>query len=109
MPNRETPKIYSEHEIFVNLTPSGSFDKTILEAAACGCVLVIANKSLSGEIDQRIIVKKETPDDIAESINFWLNTRGEEKIAVSNKLQKYVLEKHSLNVLIEKLCTKIKK
>lgn len=107
--NYEAPKIYNEHEIFVNLTPAGSFDKTILEAATCGCVLVTANKSLSGEIDQRMIAEKETPDDVAEKINFWLNVSNEEKITASNKLQKYVLEKHSLNVLIEELCTKIRK
>ena len=29
VPNYETPKIYREHNIYVNLTPSGSFDKTI--------------------------------------------------------------------------------
>ena len=70
VPNYETPKIYNEHEIFVNLTPSGSFDKTILEAAACGCLLVIANRSLSGEIDDRMIAEKETPDDIAKELIF---------------------------------------
>jgi glycosyltransferase involved in cell wall biosynthesis len=109
IPNHETPKIYQNHEIFVNLTPSGSFDKTILEAAICGCILVIANKSLSGEIDERMIIKEETPTNIAERIDFWLNASDEEKRETSEKLQKYVLENHSLNALIEKLCIKIKK
>lgn len=103
IPNYETPKIYSEYEIFVNLTPSGSFDKTILEAVACGCLLVIANKSLSGEVDERMIIEKESPDKIAERINFWLKASGEEKIKNSEKLQEYVIKNHSLNALIEKL------
>jgi len=108
VPNYETPKIYREHDIFVNLTPEGSFDKTILEAAACGCLLVVTNQSLGGEIDEKIIVKKETPTDIAERINFWLKTDREEKNRASEKLQKYVLEKHSLNALIEKFFKEIK-
>lgn len=33
VPNKMTPEIYRGHEIFINLTPSGSFDKTILESA----------------------------------------------------------------------------
>src|SRR3990167_7719636 len=107
VPNYETPKIYNEHSIFVNLTSSGSFDKTILEAAACGCLLVITNKSLSGEIDERIIIKNDTPDNVAESINFWININDEERKETLDKLQKYVLENHSLNALIEKLYKEI--
>jgi glycosyltransferase involved in cell wall biosynthesis len=103
VPNYETPKIYNAYEIFVNLTPSGSFDKTILEAAACGCLLVITNKSLSGDIDERMIMKSEDVKDIAEGIDFWLNVSNEEKVKISEKLQKYVLEKHRLGFLVEKL------
>ncbi len=109
VPNYETPKIYNEHNIFVNLTPSGSFDKTILEAAACGCLLVVANKTLNGEIDDRTIIEKETSENIAEKIKFWLNINKEERKIASEKLQKYVLENHSLNALINKLCITIKK
>lgn len=103
VPNYKTPKIYNEHEIFINLTPTGSFDKTILEAAACGCLPIVANKSLSGEIDERLILKEETPEEIAKTINFWLNMDKGDKINVSRKLQKYVLEKHSLGVLVDKI------
>lgn len=97
--NHETPKIYNEHDIYVNLTPSGSFDKTILEAAACGCLLVITNNSLSGEIDERMIAR-ETSVDIAERIIFWLNINYKERIKATNMLRKYVLETHSLGPLI---------
>ena len=109
VPNYETPKIYSEHNIFVNLTPSGSFDKTILEAAACGCLLVVTNRSLLGEIDEGMIIKDSSPDNVAERIIFWLKISEEDKIKVSEKLQKYVLENHSLSVLIGQLCIEIKK
>jgi glycosyltransferase involved in cell wall biosynthesis len=109
IPNYETPKIYSEHNIFTNLTPSGSFDKTILEAAVCGCLLVTTNQSLSGEIDKRMVVEKENSTIIAERVDFWLNIGDEERKTASGKLQKYVSENHSLDILIDELCTKIKK
>jgi glycosyltransferase involved in cell wall biosynthesis len=109
VPNYETPKIYNEYEIFINLTPTGSFDKTILESAVCGCIPIILNKSLQGEIDDKMIIEKETPESVAEKINFWLNLNSVEKELASKKIQKYVLENHSLNALIEKLCITIKK
>jgi len=41
-------KLYQTHEIYVNMTPAGSFDKTILEALACGCRLRIDNPEAQG-------------------------------------------------------------
>jgi glycosyltransferase involved in cell wall biosynthesis len=38
VPNRDTSRLYSENEIFVNCSPSGMYDKTIFEAAACGAL-----------------------------------------------------------------------
>ncbi|HVW82862.1 MAG TPA: glycosyltransferase [Candidatus Paceibacterota bacterium] len=35
--NAQTPALYRAHAIFVNCSPSGMFDKTLFEAAACGC------------------------------------------------------------------------
>ncbi len=103
VPNYQTPEIYNKHDIFVNLTPSGSFDKTILEATACGCLLVTTNESLSGEVDEKVIAEDKNPNGIAEKINFWINANEDERKNVSQKLQKYVLENHSLNTLINKL------
>ncbi len=47
IPNDQTPDLYRAHEIFVNTTASGSFDKTIFEAAACGCYVLAASKDFA--------------------------------------------------------------
>jgi glycosyltransferase involved in cell wall biosynthesis len=39
------PEVYSEYEICLNLTPSGSFDKTIVEAPSCGTIPLVSNAS----------------------------------------------------------------
>jgi len=39
----EARRLYQSHEFYVNKTPPGSFDKTILEARACDAKLVIDN------------------------------------------------------------------
>ena len=108
VPNYETPKIYNEHSIFINLTPSGSFDKTILEAASCGCIVIVANQSLVGEIDDQMVLKNVEPKNIAKTIEFWLNESDENINKASEKLQKYVTEKHSLESLADKICQEIK-
>ncbi len=107
VPNYNAPTIYSEHNIFVNLTPTGSFDKTILEAAACGCLVVVTNESLKGEIDERMIIQDYSASELAEKIEFWLNADSAEKADASLKLQKYVFQNHSLNALMEKLAKAI--
>ncbi len=107
IPNYEAPAIYNQHEIFINLTPSGSLDKTILEAAACGCLLVITNQSLAGEIDERLIATSEKVEDVAQRIEFILNLAAEEKKRLSLELETYVAQKHSLNSLVDKLAQEI--
>ena len=41
-------KLYQSHEIYINFTPAGSMDKTIVEAAACGMKLEVQNPDLKG-------------------------------------------------------------
>lgn len=51
-PNHEIPELYRSSSIFVNASPSGMFDKTIFEAAACGCIVLASSedfKDAAGE------------------------------------------------------------
>ncbi len=47
IPNSQTPYLYRTHEIFVNASPSGMLDKTLFEAAACGCRVLAASKDFA--------------------------------------------------------------
>lgn len=106
--NYETPKIYYDHKIFINLTPSGSMDKTILEAVLCGCIPIVLNDYFR-DIFESEMLTSENAYNLSAKIEYWLQARGEDVIKSQDKLQKYVLENHSLNALIEKLCIIIKK
>lgn len=103
VPNYQTPAIYGRHEIFVNLTENGSFDKTIFEAALCGCLALTTNTSLQGAIAPALLAKEGQAQSIAETISFWLRASEEEKAAARRDLKDYVLKNHSLDVLIEEL------
>ncbi len=104
VPNWQAPEIYRQHVIYVNLTPSGSFDKTILEAALSGCIPIIANKSLS--FDNELVVE-DNPEDIAKKLEFWLTASEEKRKEKSEMLQNFVLKNHSLDALIERLTEEI--
>jgi glycosyltransferase involved in cell wall biosynthesis len=66
--------LYQASELYVNLTPSGSMDKSILEAAACETKIFVENKALE----------------------FLNGKKGKD-------LRNFVVENHSLTRLINKL------
>jgi glycosyltransferase involved in cell wall biosynthesis len=70
--NRNTPQIYSSHEFFINLTPTGSMDKTILEAVSCSCIPVISNPYFKGLFDENMIVSEGGAAEIAQKLEFWM-------------------------------------
>ena len=72
------------------------------------CIVIVANQSLVGEIDDQMVLKNVEPKNIAKTIEFWLNESDENINKASEKLQKYVTEKHSLESLADKICQEIK-
>lgn len=47
VPHSEAPSVFSAHEIFVNTSPSGMYDKTLFEAAASGCIVLAASRDFA--------------------------------------------------------------
>jgi glycosyltransferase involved in cell wall biosynthesis len=101
--NSETPAIYNQNEIFVNLTPKGSFDKTVLEAMACETMVLASNRSFDDILPKDFIFKENSAEDLAEKLNFVLNLSGEIKKQYGEKFRKHITEKHSLDKLIGKI------
>ncbi|MGB3921700.1 MAG: glycosyltransferase [Minisyncoccia bacterium] len=67
-------RLYQSHETYVNMTPAGSFDKTIFEAAATGTRVKVANPDLK-----------------------FMEALGNEES------RDFVVKNHSLKVLMDKL------
>jgi len=103
IPHWQAPLIYNQHEIFVNLTPAGSMDKTIFEAMACGNLVLIANRSLLGEISEALFFEEDNPKDLAEKIKGLLARDDSSKAEIAISLRKFVEEKHSLPLLAKKI------
>jgi glycosyltransferase involved in cell wall biosynthesis len=97
----EAVEMYQTHQIFVNLTPSGSMDKTILEAAACGCILITSNKYIL-EVINEYSFSKVSPPQLAMLISSYLNK--DDSIIQKSKEKIFdFVKKNDLNHLVGKL------
>lgn len=47
VPHDEAPRLFQSHEIFANASSSGMFDKTLFEAAACGCIVFASSEDFA--------------------------------------------------------------
>ncbi len=103
VPNTETVSVYNTHDICVNLSSSGMFDKTIFEAMACGTLSLSSNLNLIGEIDERLLFKEGDVEDVARKLSVLIGLDPVEKDKIRYACRVYVEKKHSLKSLSKKL------
>jgi glycosyltransferase involved in cell wall biosynthesis len=105
VPHGETPALYASHEIFVNLSMSGMYDKTLFEAAACGCLVVSASKDFAKLFEPRFTFEGG-PESLAACLSGVLELSSEEKDAARRTLRDIAGE-NSLRALGERLAEEI--
>jgi glycosyltransferase involved in cell wall biosynthesis len=101
--NTEAPSIYNQHEIFVNLTPDGSFDKTVLEAMACETLVMVSNRSFKDMLSEEFIFENNNPEDLADKLCYLLQLPQLERKQHGESLRQQVFAKHSLDKLVMEL------
>ncbi len=108
--NFKTPEVYNENEIFINLTNSGSLDKTTLEAMACGCFVLVSNlyfkNVIPEDLHDKVIFKENDAVDLAEKISKSFKMGDDEKEFLKNKNKEIVRSKHNLKKLVSKVVKK---
>ncbi len=95
--NSDTVDLYRAHEVFVNTSPSGMFDKTLFEAAACGAKVLAASKDFAE------LAGKDAYFETSESLAARLRTAFS---AASSGVPSYVAE-HRLARLGERLVPRL--
>ena len=103
IPNYRAPEVYSAFDVYINLTPEGSMDKTVLEAAACGALVLVSNKSFKELVPEKCLITDTEPHAIALQLAQLYALERAEKDQYRLQLQRMVCEKHSLNTLAKKL------
>lgn len=95
----DLPRLYSSYEVCLNLTDEGSFDKTIVEAAACGAVPVVSNKSLSKFLPEECVTDRKI-DGIVSAIRKMFQPQN--RLKLQDKLVEFV-KSQSLESLVKNL------
>jgi glycosyltransferase involved in cell wall biosynthesis len=93
------PAYYQWANLLVNPSSTGSLDKVVLEAMACGCLVLNCNEAYSGILADKYLFKKGDAEDLARKMIALI---GEED---DPSLRGIVVESHNLSSLINKIVT----
>ena len=96
--NKYIAEFYQSGDLFINLTDTGSLDKAVLEAMACGLKILTSNEAFKNILPEENFTKNE-PEAVAEKI---------ENLAKSPNLTKdkfidYVSANHGLDNLAKRI------
>lgn len=100
IPNEEAPAVYLAHDIFVNCSPSGMFDKTLFEAAACGCRVIAASDDFRDAAGEEAYAPDT--ESLAERLIQALNA-DEDAIARDRVRMQALARAESLGTLMDRL------
>ncbi len=107
VPNILAPEIYRQHDLFVNLTVTGSFDKSTLEAMACGTPVLVSNLAfreiLSDDLRESLMFKEGDHQDLAEKMVKFAVFSAQEREMIGGRLRDIIVKQHGLVGLTEKL------
>lgn len=105
-PHNEGPHIFNAYAIFVNASRSGMYDKTLLEAAACECIVVAASKDFAELVPSRFIFNEGDAEDLAKKLEPLLQLPLLEQQGIGSQMHN-VAKKQSLEVLGDALAREI--
>lgn len=106
LPNPEIPNQLQQASCFINLSGTGSLDKAILEAMACGCLVLTSNEAFNSILPAELMVAKNNPRQLADKIKWLINLPVEQRDNYRKSLREDVLSNHNLNNLIKKIVEK---
>jgi glycosyltransferase involved in cell wall biosynthesis len=97
---------YQAADVMVNTSQTGSIDKAVLEAMACGLPVVTSNEAFRAMFapwGDLLFIPPESPDKLAVGLMRLKETTPEERAALGHDLREIVVREHSLERLMVKL------
>ncbi|MFA6215949.1 MAG: glycosyltransferase family 4 protein [Patescibacteria group bacterium] len=101
--NIETVGYYQDADLFINLSHTGSVDKTVLEAMSCGSLVLTSNEAFVPILGLDFMVLQNDFRKLAEKIRWVMNLVEPEKQKIKEKLRQEVIDKHDLTKLAVKI------
>jgi glycosyltransferase involved in cell wall biosynthesis len=103
VPYERIPEQYQGADIYINVSTTGSMDKTVLEAMACGCIPIVSNEAYREMLTPYGLFFDGTVKDMVRAIRFVVDLSMERKRALSRELCDLIVKEHGLQSLITKL------
>ncbi|MBI3631180.1 MAG: glycosyltransferase family 4 protein [Candidatus Sungbacteria bacterium] len=94
----EIPSLLNQHDIFINLSSTGSLDKAVLEAMSCGLTVITANEAYRSILPPRYFLQDPDPASLVSRIR---ECAGETR--PNETLRRIVEEHHGLDKTMEKI------
>ena len=108
VPHSEVVRHYQNCDVFVNLSHTGSLDKAVLEAMACGRVPITCNEaftSIFGDYVARLMFEKGNALDLARRVLDVIEMNASSRLVLGRALRDIVVRGHSVNRLTSKWLT----
>jgi glycosyltransferase involved in cell wall biosynthesis len=112
IPNKELPHILSQHDVLINAYAHHSLDKALLEAMACGLIVVSSNTSYTHVVHedsdlsvyaQLLVPKVGDVEMFASNIGALVQLCNDERMQISNASRAVILKKFNLPGLISRI------
>jgi len=103
----EIPTYYNEADIFLNFSQTGSMDKTVLEAMACGCIPITSNEAFRDMLHRKDLFVGGTLEDVKGEIFKLKDMPNRQRQFLINDLREIIIKDHSLENLIPRIIEKI--
>lgn len=94
--NKQLPLLLKNSHIFISMSSTGSLDKAILEAMACGVVPLTANPAFAPVLPENLLVGAGDYRALAQNIKKLSTLRREEFLSLAGSLSDLVKSKHDL-------------
>ncbi len=102
--HEEIPQVLSAAKVLVNASRTGSVDKVVLEAMACGTIPVTCNEAflpvLGEELGRQLMYRRGNPKDLARVLGEVFDLEEKQRSALGKQLRQIVTADHDLKRLI---------
>ncbi len=108
-PHNEITSEYQHADVFVNLSDTGSLDKAVLEAMACGVPVITSNEAFQeilAQIDPHLFVSS-TPRAVATAMLRIINMTPEARRQLGGALRAIVVRDHDLKQLVARILSRV--
>lgn len=106
IPYRELGSAYAKHDVYVNLSDPGMYDKTLFEAAISGCVVLSASPDFNRLHGLQGLFVEPTAQSVSEALEALLTAPEESKTALRARLRACA-EGQSLAILAQRIIDEI--